>query len=158
MKPNAIRNLMLAKIHVAKKELSLSDVDYRAVLNTGWSVESAKELTDPQLIEVINHFKSKGWQPNSGVKKKFGETKVPDIKPGVDDDRKPLINKIEAQLSELGRLQGRRVSWAYAEAILRRQGGERYLNWASNEALENVIRALFYALKKAEAKAQATAV
>ena len=45
------RNGLLAKIHVAKKQLGLTDDQYEAVLR-GFKVTSARELTIPQLEDA----------------------------------------------------------------------------------------------------------
>jgi hypothetical protein len=72
----------------------------------------------------------------------------------VDAERAPLIDKIEALLAEKGRLEGKYCPWSYAEAILRRQGGERFLSWASFGALLKVIQSLTIHVERLEAKRQ----
>lgn len=143
---------MLAKVHLAKKDLGLTEGDYRHVLRYNYNVESARDLSDRELNSLLDLFKSKGWKARpKGQAAESGR----DIKPPVPAERQPLMNKIEALLAEKGRLEGRRVSWKYAEAILRNQGGPQYLNWASPGQLEKVIQALSYAVKRAKAKAGA---
>ncbi|UQZ89552.1 regulatory protein GemA [Deltaproteobacteria bacterium Smac51] len=145
------RRGMLAKIHIAKKDLGLTDADYRHVLTVNYNVESAADLTDEQLNDLLNLFKQKGWKPLRKDVPADGNRR--DSKPPVPKDRQPLVNKIEALLSEKGRLEGRRVSWKYAEAILKKQGGPDYLNWATVQQLENVVRALYYAVERIKRKA-----
>jgi len=53
----------LAKIHIAKKELALTEVTYRDILQLNFQVTSAKQLSEPQARELIRIFKAKGWQP-----------------------------------------------------------------------------------------------
>ena len=143
---------MLAKAHIAKKALCLSDADYRHVLNHNFGVESSAALSDGQLNELLSLFKEKGWKPQP----KGRPAESPrDRKPPVPLGRQGLMNKIEALLSELGRHQGRRVPWRYAEAILRKQSGDNlYLNWATPEQLEKVIQALHYAVKREKKKSE----
>lgn len=143
------RQNMLAKVHLAKKDLGLSDADYRHVLEINFRASSAGHLSDRQLGELLDHFKSKGWQAKT--KGRPAESKR-DVKPPVPEDRQQLIDKIEALLAEKGRLEGRRISWAYARAILRKQGGPQYLNWATSDQLIKIIQALSYALKRARAR------
>lgn len=52
----------LAKIHIAKKELGLSEESYRDILHLHFQVESAAKLTDRQATVLLNQFKDKGWQ------------------------------------------------------------------------------------------------
>lgn len=54
---------MLAKIHIAKKELRLQDAEYRALLLRVAKVESAKDLSDKAAAAVIAEFKRLGWAP-----------------------------------------------------------------------------------------------
>jgi hypothetical protein len=52
----------LAKIHIAKRDLKLSDPLYRGFINVLFGETSAKDLTHEQIEELLNHFKSLGWQ------------------------------------------------------------------------------------------------
>ena len=54
----------LAKIHIAKKELALTDDAYRDILRLHFQAESAKELNDRQGTALINLFRAKGWAPS----------------------------------------------------------------------------------------------
>ena len=56
---------LLAKIHIAKKELGLEDETYREALNSMFKVQSSKDLNDRQAVILINHFKSLGWVQTS---------------------------------------------------------------------------------------------
>lgn len=143
------RQNMLAKVHLAKKELGLSDPDYRQVLRHNFGVESSAGLSDRELSDLLDHFKSKGWTPKSQGRPAENSR---DIKPPVPGDRRPLMDKIEAMLAEMGRLEGRRVSWKYAAAILKKQGGPDYLNWATATQLVKVVQALHYAVKRLKAR------
>ncbi|WNJ89148.1 regulatory protein GemA [Bosea sp. 685] len=59
---------MLAKIHIAKKELALQDAEYRALLKRVARVESAKDLSDKAAAAVIAEFKRLGWQPKESTR------------------------------------------------------------------------------------------
>jgi phage gp16-like protein len=150
-----VRNALLAKVHIAKKELGLKDPDYQVVLLELYNVESAKDLSDVQLDHLIRVFESSGWIPKDkhGNPRQRGQRRRPDFRPGTDEDRTPLMKKIEAQLAEIGRLENRWVPWAYAESILKRQGGGQYLNWASYDALVKVVQSLATHLKRIERRA-----
>jgi Protein of unknown function (DUF1018) len=60
--PSQHRRSLLAKVHVAKKEIGLADEDYRAILLRLTEKSSAKDCSDAQLITVIDELKAKGWQ------------------------------------------------------------------------------------------------
>jgi len=46
----------LALIHIVKKELGLSDPEYRAILQKAAGVNSAKELDDEKFRALMNYF------------------------------------------------------------------------------------------------------
>jgi len=55
----------LAVIHIVKKELNLSDAEYRNILQQVAGVESAKELDDLKFRKLMNFFvRSKYYQVN----------------------------------------------------------------------------------------------
>lgn len=55
------RRGLLAKIHIAKKALALTDDQYGAILS-GLAVESAKDLTLAQLEDLVKYMKYLGWR------------------------------------------------------------------------------------------------
>jgi phage gp16-like protein len=60
----AQRRGLLAKIHIAKTDLGLTDDEYGAILK-GFKVESAGKLSIPQMENAIKLFKHYGWRPIS---------------------------------------------------------------------------------------------
>jgi hypothetical protein len=46
----------LAIIHIIKKDLSLSDIQYRDILYQAAGVKSAKELDEPGFRKLMRHF------------------------------------------------------------------------------------------------------
>jgi hypothetical protein len=92
----------LAKIHIAKKELQLTDEVYRDILALNFRVESAKDLIDRQAVQLLEIFRVKGWQAKSkksgtGQKKRSGNYIV--IKPGPTAAQQ---RKVLAMWNELG--------------------------------------------------------
>ncbi len=57
----------LAKIHIAKKELGLSDDVYRDILRSrfGKTKDSAAKLTPGQAFSLLAHFRKLGWKPKT---------------------------------------------------------------------------------------------
>ena len=49
-------NKKLAVIHIVKKELSLSDEEYRNILERVAGVRSSKDLTDSQFHKLMRYF------------------------------------------------------------------------------------------------------
>ena len=60
------RNPMLAKVHIARKELDLDDDGYRAILKRITGKTSSADLGDRQLDAVLTEFKRLGWTPKKG--------------------------------------------------------------------------------------------
>ncbi len=128
-KPQGRRGL-LAKVHIAKKQLAMNDAQYRNLLEDRYGVDSAGALSVAQLEDLVLHMGKVGWEQ-------------PQPKPKDGAPREPgMIAKVEALLAELGSVQGRRVSWNYARSILRRQCGVDRLEWATAEQLRGVVAAL----------------
>lgn len=66
------RKALLAKIHIAKKQLGLSDLEYRNVLDNLFAVRSAKSLKIGELSTLLKHFAARGWE--SGQSRKQAST------------------------------------------------------------------------------------
>jgi len=56
------RRSLLAKVHIAKKDLGLADDAYRAIL-TRHGVESSSKLDMKGLEKLLDHFEKLGWVP-----------------------------------------------------------------------------------------------
>jgi len=57
------RRGLLAKVHIAKKELGVFDDDYRDILRREFGVTSSAALADRELESLVAYFESKGWRP-----------------------------------------------------------------------------------------------
>jgi uncharacterized protein DUF1018 len=51
----------LARVHIAKKELQLTDALYRDFLELWFGKRSAKNLTSDEIEALLIHFKGLGW-------------------------------------------------------------------------------------------------
>ncbi|MBF0095672.1 MAG: regulatory protein GemA [Alphaproteobacteria bacterium] len=60
---------MVAKLHIAKKELGLDDETYRNILTRVTGKASSKAMTDVQLDAALAEFRRLGWVPKPGVVK-----------------------------------------------------------------------------------------
>lgn len=63
------RKAMLAKVHIAKKDLALMDDCYRAVVSriAHGRTDSAGKLSDGELNDLLREFKRLGWSASKGV-------------------------------------------------------------------------------------------
>jgi phage gp16-like protein len=60
---------LLAKIHIAKKQLGLDEETYRAALEGQTGKRSAATMSIREITKCLNHFVSLGWQPKMKPKK-----------------------------------------------------------------------------------------
>lgn len=60
----ALTRKQSAAIHVGKKELGLTDDEYRAILYRSAGVTSSRELDSFGFESVIERFASLGWRPD----------------------------------------------------------------------------------------------
>lgn len=63
--PAPNRRALLARVHLAKKELALHDDSYRAVLERIGGRSSAADIDDAGLVRVVAEFQRLGWKPRS---------------------------------------------------------------------------------------------
>lgn len=79
------RRTALAKIHIAKKDLAMTDDSYQALLLRLTGKESAQTLSLPDLERLLAEFKRLGWQAKPRKKKPQA----------VEDWRMPRIRLIK---------------------------------------------------------------
>ena len=117
---------MLAKVHVAKKELGLDDDTYRNALRLVTGKASAKDCSDTELTRVIEHFRSKGFH----VKRRMS-----------DNRHTRKIKALWISAYNLGLL--RDSSDAAMEKFVKRQTGIDSSRWIVNAAdAAKVVEAL----------------
>lgn len=136
------RSTLIAKVKIAQKQLGLSDADYRFLLQTNFHVNSCTELDERGLVRLISHFRSKGWQEKSTAGKRRDRHGKPNGLKSRTNPAAPLLQRIEALLSELGKARGEYVPWDYAAGILKKHTGLNNLDAASTVELRNVMVAL----------------
>ena len=95
---------MLAKIHLAKKQLALTDESYRDILRRITGLGSAKAMRADQLDAVLKEFARLGWKP----------------KPARKISGSPQVRMIHAVWKDIVALQGRGDA-AALQAFVQRQ-------------------------------------
>ncbi len=136
--PREHQKAMLAKVHIARQRLGLTEDDYRNLLWDRFGVESSTNLDMQGLHDLLLHFQKLGFAP---VKRRDAEN------PGGTDAQ---MRKIEALLAEKGRVEGTDVPWGYAVSILKKQTGGRVAVFKDADAvdLRGVIAALIRDAKR----------
>ena len=106
MTRNTVRGNDLAKIHMAKKDLAMTDDSYRALLKRLTGFESASKLSLYERSKVLNEFKRLGWTPKTKTARTVTYTR-------------PTSRKLVAQWLELhkqGKVRDKRnaalLAWA----------------------------------------------
>jgi phage gp16-like protein len=132
--PAPPRNTDLAKIHVAKKQLGMSDEDYRAMLWAQARVHSSKDLDHVGRAKVLAHLERLGFKAKASP-----TTKRPQ-RPTPAPEKLKLVRRIRAQLISLGRLPD-----TYADSIAKQMFGQfapQFYEWCTPEQLHKVSAAL----------------
>lgn len=80
-KSETSRMAMLAKIHIAKKQLCLDDVVYRAVISSiAPGRSSSADLDNRQLSVLLKHFERHGFKAQGNKRKAQGGYQVTALK------------------------------------------------------------------------------
>lgn len=125
------RRKQLAAIHAARRDLGMNEDDYRLMLHQVTGVASAKDLDAAGRRKVLDHLRRVGWDKRP--RKRVAQY------PGTPHniDREQMLQKIEAQLTDMG------LPWSYADAIARQQTGIERVAWLRKaDDLTGVIGAL----------------
>lgn len=126
------RRSMLAKIHVARKELAIMEDDYRQILVDQTGHLSAKDCTEAQLHKVLDALKAKGFKPKSRSPR-TGKARADH----------PMARKARALWLSLYHLNVvRNADEAALEAFAARQLRVDRLQWANQSHSDKLIEAL----------------
>lgn len=128
---------ILAKVHIAKKELVLTDENYRAILVRVTGCESSRDCSERQLEQLLTEFKRLGWKPKAGK--------------GGSGFGQPHVRKIYALWKEAGIVGA--VGNATKEALrafVERQTGKSAPEFCSPGDANRVTEALKAMISRAE--------
>ena len=127
-KVSTAKMAMMAKIHIAKKELGLDDGTYRDVLWRVTGKRSCKKMLIGELEAVVKDMENSGFKPKAAPK--HGK------KPSVVGKREPLMGKIHAMLTDMG------LHWNYAHGMADKMFGIKRLQWLNDSQLYKLTQAL----------------
>ena len=122
------KKILMAKIHIAKKDLGLDDDTYRDVLWRVTGKRSCKDMTIAQLQDVVKDMENSGFKPKAAPK--HGK------KPSVVGKREPLMGKIHAMLTDMG------LHWNYAHGMADSMFKIKRLQWLNDSQLYKLTQAL----------------
>lgn len=134
-------------LHVAKKELSLDDAAYRAVLYGAAGVDSARDIkTWQQYNAVLKAFAKLGFKVKAGKAAQSGLKKTA---PQTGRNGDWISARQEYYIRGLWDLASRAKDEASLQAMLQRIAGVKYIQWISKDNATKVILALRDIAKKA---------
>lgn len=127
------RRALLAKVHIAKKQLGLAEDDYRAIIFQHCGSMSAADATETQLAAVVQHFGQRGFKATAkGVPGRRA--------PAVDTPSARKARALWISLHHLGAV--RNPSEEALEAFARRQLSTEHWRWSDQSLSYRLIEAL----------------
>ena len=132
MAKTANRKALLAKIHIAKKELGLDDDTYRMMLTELTGKNSAGKLSVPQLKFVVVRLVEAGFKPKSAKKAKQKDL--------ICDPQSKKIRALWMELHKAGAV--RDPSEQALAAYVKRQTKIESLKWLTTPQASGVIESL----------------
>ena len=134
------RKRLIKLIHVGKRDLKLSDDEYRALLQgASGGIDSCSDMDRAKLLAVVQVMKRRGFKPTP---KDEGKGRSPS---GKSPAKATQLSKVWALWLALGRAGGiSNTSRAALEAFVKRQTGLDRLEWLNTTPREanKVIEAL----------------
>ncbi len=122
----------LAKIHIAKKELGLTDDEYRDIMRHRFGKDSAAMLTPGQARRLLSYFRSRGWRPRR-------QRSLPGMEVPPDPQSRKCL-ALWITLHKSGAV--RHASDRALHAFVRRVTGRDHLRWCTVQEKGEVIEAL----------------
>lgn len=137
----------IQKIHIAKKELSISDDDYRSILSS-YNAVSSKDLSREQADNLLNLLKQLGWKEKQKPKtersesdkiKGTGKQKFEYLGNRGDEFPSPgQLRKIDA----LWKTHARDKSDSAMNNFIKRVTGLSNITWIKKEDVKKLIKAI----------------
>ncbi len=144
-----IKRTLIAKIHIAKKDLGLDDGTYKDVLKRITGKDSSKNMTLNELKAVLDDFSRRGFVAKRTAKtaKRHGKKTTAHQQ---NQSRQAMIDKIEAILADMG------LHWNYAHTMSNNMFGKLQLQFCTDDEMFKVMQAMAV-YQRRHKKAQAVA-
>lgn len=134
--PTPNRQRLIRLIHVAKRDLSMDDDTYRAILQRIGKKASSADLTIPELEKVLEHLKRSGFK----VRSKAKPAQAKPSRPLAQDGESKKIRALWLFLHELGAVKN--PSEEALATYVKRIAGVDALQWISGEQAERLIETM----------------
>jgi len=122
----------LAKIHIAKKELALTDEVYRDILKARFRKDSSAKLSSTQAFQLLTYFQKLGWKPK-------GQTRLPGMNIPTDGQSQKIL-ALWITLHQTGVVKnGGDLALL---AFVKRMTGKDHLRWCDGQDKFKIIEAL----------------
>ena len=138
--PTPNRQRLIRLIHVAKRDLSMDDDTYRAILQRIGKKASSADLTIPELEKVLEHLKRSGFKVRSKSKSAPKPAQAKPSRPLAQDLESKKIRALWLFLHELGAVKN--PSEEALAAYVKRIAGVDALQWISGEQAERLIETM----------------
>lgn len=130
----SVRSKELARIHCLKRDLRLSDEEYRDVLFTVCRVRSAGDLDFSGRLRLIDHLASRAGKPEVGaLRNRDPEWAWVD---NASEDRRKLLRKLIMQLRSRG------LKRKYADSMARHMFHVERLEFCNPDQLHALVSAM----------------
>lgn len=133
------RRSLYGKIEIAKKALGLDDDAYRDILERLFGKRSRTKLTNAQLVDLVEHFKTLGFKPVRKAPRRAGD------RPMADGATQGKIRALWISLYHLGAVPepSEKALAAFCQRVTGgRERGIAALQWLTPDAAYKVIEAL----------------
>ena len=138
--PPPNRQRLIRLIHVAKRDLSMDDDTYRAILQRIGKKASSADLTIPELEKVLEHLKRSGFKVRSKSKSAPRPAQAKPSRPLAQDLESKKIRALWLFLHELGAVKN--PSEEALAAYVKRIAGVDALQWISGQQAERLIETM----------------
>lgn len=130
-KTATIGNKEKALIHVAKKQLGMTEEDYRGLL-ASVGAASSRDLTPGQFDALLQRLEAAGFE----VRRSHRSARRSGMHRTVGRDRQACVDKIGAILADM------ELPWGYADGMARNMFGVDMLRFCNAEQTHKVMQAL----------------
>ncbi|AIA72716.1 putative phage regluatory protein [Pectobacterium atrosepticum SCRI1043] len=127
------KNQLIKLIHIAKRDLQLDDDTYRQLLITVTGKTSTRDMTVPQLDNVLSAMKKRGFKIKAAKKANSS-------RPLDDSPQSRKIRSLWLEMADAGIIRDR--SEAALARWVKRETGVDSLQWLNSEQASIIIEKL----------------